>query len=97
MEWYRPDVTSETIENIATMLATAATTMCAEGRPVRLLIALAVPADEVLYGVFTAYSADTVVRTCQNAGIPVERLSTDVLLGSAGQHGDCTEAVYANG
>lgn len=66
------------------MLDTAAATMRAEGRQVRLLFTLAVPTDEVLYGMFSASSADTVARTCEYAGIPIERLSSDVLLASAG-------------
>lgn len=65
------------------MLDTAAATMRANGRQVRLLITLAVPTDEVIYGMFSAYSADAVVLTCERAGIPVERLSSDVLLASA--------------
>jgi hypothetical protein len=83
-EWYRSEVTSRTIEDIAAKLYTAAATMRAEGMQVQLIITLAVPTDEVLYGMFSAYSADTVVLTCEHAGIPVERLSSDVvLLGSA--------------
>jgi hypothetical protein len=56
--------------------------MSAKGMQVRLIMTLAVPADEVLYGMFSAYSADIVVKTCEQAGIPVERLSADVVLGS---------------
>jgi hypothetical protein len=80
-EWYRPEVTSQTIENIAAILNTAAATVRAEGSQVRLLITLAVPKDEVLYGLFSACSAATVALTCEYAGIPVERLSSDVMLG----------------
>jgi hypothetical protein len=81
-EWYRPEITSRTIGDIAAVLDTAAATMCGKGIQVRLLMTLAVPADEVLYVMFSAYSADSVVETCALAGIPVERLNSDVLLGS---------------
>ena len=37
-------------------LDAATTDMCAEGSPVWLLMMLAVPTDEVLYGVFAAES-----------------------------------------
>jgi hypothetical protein len=90
-------VTPETIENIATMLDTAAMTMSAEGFHVQLLITLAVPTDEVLYGVFIAYSAHSVVLACEQAGIPVERLTADVLLGSTRRHGGRAEAAHADG
>jgi hypothetical protein len=82
-EWYRPDITSQTLEDISAILDKAAATMRAEGTQVHLLITLAVPPDEVLYGLFIACSAATVVLTCEHAGIPVERLSSDVLLGLA--------------
>ena len=81
-EWYRPDVTSRTVEDIAAVLDTAAAELRAKGTQVRLLMTLAVPADEVLYAMFSAYSADSVIRMCEHAAIPLERLNTDVLLGS---------------
>ena len=49
-----------------------------EGTPVRLLLTLSVPGDEVLYGVFSADSLDLVSRTCDQAGLPHQRLSGDV-------------------
>ena len=70
--------------------------MRAKGIQVRLLMTLAVPTDEVLYATFSAYSADSVVQTCKYAGIPVERLSSDVLLGSTGPPGG-TAAVHSTG
>jgi hypothetical protein len=81
-EWYRPEVTSRTVDDVSTLLETAAATINGDGKQVRLLFALAVPADEVLYAMFSAYSADTVVETCRLAGLPLERLSSNVLLGS---------------
>ena len=71
--------------------------MCAKGIQVRLLMTLAVPADEVLYATFNAHSADSVVQTCKQAGIPVERLSSDVLLGSKWPPGGGAEAAHATG
>jgi len=95
-EWYRPDVTSRTIEDIAAALHTAAAAMRANGIQVRLLMAFAVPADEVLYATFSAYSPDSVAQTCKQAGIPVERLSSDVVLGSTWPPGGA-EAAHATG
>jgi hypothetical protein len=56
-----------------------------------------VPTDEVLYGMFSAYSAEAVVLTCDYAGIPIERLSSDVLLGSAGPHAGGANATHPQG
>ena len=52
--------------------------MTDEGTPVRLLVTLSVPTDEVLYGVFGAPSRDIVSRTCLQAGVPHQRLSDDI-------------------
>ena len=62
-------------------LDAAAVTVSSEGTPVRLLVTLSVPADEVLYGVFGAHSPDIVSRTCLQAGVPHQRLS-------GGRHAD---------
>jgi (2Fe-2S) ferredoxin len=96
-EWYRQDVTSRTVEDIAAVLQTSAAAMRAKGIGVQLLMTLAVPADEVLYVMFAADSADDIVQTCIQAGIPVERLSSDVVLGSAWPPGGSTEAAHATG
>jgi len=71
--------------------------MRANGIQVQLLMILAVPADEVLYATFSAYSADSVVQICKLAGIPIERLSSDVLLGSTWPPGGCPEEAHATG
>ena len=47
------------------------------GLDVQLLMTLAVPTDEVIFGVFAAGSAQTVCEVCRRAGFPAERL-TDV-------------------
>jgi hypothetical protein len=96
-EWYRTDVTSRTIEDIGAALHAAAAAMRAAGTQVRVLMTLAVPADEVLYVMFSAYSADNVVQTCERAGIPVERLNSDVVLGSTWPPGGSAEAAHATG
>ena len=78
IEWYRQELTAQSIDDIVDKLNAAATTVTSEGRTVRLLLTLAVPADEVLYGLFAAFSSETVVDACQRAAIPPQRLSVDV-------------------
>jgi hypothetical protein len=78
VEWYRPELTTGQLEDTATRLEDCAAAMRDEGSSVLLLMIFAVPTDEVLYGVFTAVSANTVSETCRRAGIPAERLTEAV-------------------
>jgi hypothetical protein len=78
VEWYLPELTEQSVDDIVARLDAAAATMTDEGTPVRLLVTLAVPTDEVLYGVFGAHSRDIVSRTCLQAGTPHQRLSGDI-------------------
>jgi hypothetical protein len=77
-EWYRPEVTQQPLDDTIAKLDAAAAAMRVEGSLVELLVMLAVPADEVIYGLFAAASPDIVVQACWRAGIPLERLSSDV-------------------
>jgi hypothetical protein len=77
-EWYLPELTDQSVDDFVAKIDVAATTVSDEGSPVRLLVTLAVPTDEVLYGVFAAQSPDTVTTTCQRAGVPHQRLSSHV-------------------
>ncbi|MCT7658274.1 hypothetical protein [Mycobacterium deserti] len=77
-EWYLPELTEQSVEDLVGRLDAAAAVMTDQGTPVRLLVTLAVPTDEVLYGVFGADSSDIVSRTCHAAGAPHQRLSADI-------------------
>ena len=77
-EWYLPELTDESVDDVVARLDAAATSVSSEGGPVRLVVTLAVPTDEVLYGVFGAHSPDIVSRTCLQAGVPHQRLSGDI-------------------
>ncbi len=77
-EWYLPELTEKSVDELVARLDAAAASMSNEGTPVRLLVTLAVPTDEVLYGVFGASSSDIVSRTCLQAGAPHQRLSKDI-------------------
>jgi hypothetical protein len=78
VEWYLPDLTEQSVDDIVARVDAAAAAVTCEGTPVRLLVTLAVPTDEVLYGVFGADSRDTVSRTCDQAGASHQRLSDDI-------------------
>jgi hypothetical protein len=77
-EWYLPEMTDTSVDDIVAKLDAAAADVSGEGTPVRLVVTLAVPTDEVLYGVFGARSTDIVSRTCLHAGVPYQRLSGDI-------------------
>ncbi|WP_082971993.1 MULTISPECIES: hypothetical protein [unclassified Mycobacterium] len=75
VEWYGPDAHAHSINETAGHLNDSATSMAASGSQIRLLMALAVPADEYAFGIFAAESAETVARVCVDAGAPAERIS----------------------
>jgi hypothetical protein len=77
-EWYLPEMTDTSVDDVVARLDAAAVTVSAEGTPVRLVVTLSVPTDEVLYGVFGAHSPDIVSKTCLMAGLPHQRLSGHV-------------------
>ena len=77
-EWYLPELTEQSVDDVVAKLDIAAISVSKEGTPVRLVVTLAVPTDEVLYGVFGAQSPDTVTMTCERAGVPHQRLSAHV-------------------
>ena len=77
VEWYRPELAPGQLDRIVTQLDECAAAMRGEGVDVELLMTLAVPVEEVIFGVFAAGSAQFVCEACRRAGVPAERL-TDV-------------------
>jgi hypothetical protein len=78
VEWYRPNLTRELIDGMVAGLNEAIANMSADGLPVWLVMTVAVPTDEVLYGVFAAESPDLVRAACERAGSVPERMSVDI-------------------
>jgi hypothetical protein len=74
-EWYRPELAEGPVEPTAASLDEAAASITASGSPVQLLAMLAVPSDEVLFGIFSAASANVVEQACDRAGISAQRLT----------------------
>jgi hypothetical protein len=74
-EWYRPELADVPVEPTLAAIDDAAAEVTASGTPVRLLAVLAVPTDAVLFGVFSAASAQIVAQTCDRAGMSAQRLS----------------------
>jgi hypothetical protein len=78
VEWYRPNLTRELIDGMVVGLNEAIASMSAEGAAVWLVMTVAVPTDEVLYGVFAADTLDLVRAACERAGSVPERMSIDI-------------------
>lgn len=53
-EWYLPEMTTTSVDEMVAKLDAAAASVSSAGTPVRLVVTLSVPTDEVLYGVFGA-------------------------------------------
>lgn len=78
VEWYGPRAPTRSIDETADRINDGATSTSALGAQIRLLMAMAVPADDYAFGVFAAESAETVARVCADAGAPAERISAAV-------------------
>ncbi|WP_082978467.1 hypothetical protein [Mycobacterium sp. 1081908.1] len=74
-EWYREELSDTPVGPTVTTLDNAAAEISALGTPVRLLAVLAVPTDSVLFGVFSAASAQIVAQACDRAGLSAQRLT----------------------
>jgi hypothetical protein len=74
-EWYRPELTEELLEHTVARLDECVQSICAAGSPVHLLTVLAVPNDELIFGVFAAGSTHVVTQVCSQAEIPAHRIS----------------------
>jgi hypothetical protein len=78
VEWYRPEVSEESLDDTVATLHKGVASMTADGSQVQLLIGLAAPTDEVLFGVFAASSEQVVIDACERAGLPAQRLTAAV-------------------
>jgi hypothetical protein len=78
VEWYGHSVSVGPIGETAGRLNDGAASISAGGGQIRLLMALAIPAEHYAFGVFAAESADTVAQVCADAGAPPARISAAV-------------------
>lgn len=77
-EWYQPEITDEDLDAIAAALDRSASSMRSHGLAVQRVMTLAVPAEEVVFSVFTASSQDTVAQVCRHAGVLLTRLTAAI-------------------
>ena len=74
VEWYGPKFLGALAQTAATLDATAAS-LSTDAELVRIATLIAVPNDDVVFGIFVADSAEIVTLTCARAGFPAQRLS----------------------
>lgn len=70
-----PDISEEGLAETITLLHDSAAESSAAGRPIELLLALGIPAEEIVFGIFIATSPEVVSHTCVAAGLPFQRLN----------------------
>ena len=75
-EWYLQECAETDLDRIVGRLHAA--TGCRAWTSVRLVTTLAVPADEVVFGLFEAPSAEAVVAECGRVGLPPIRINAAV-------------------
>jgi hypothetical protein len=78
VEWYGPRASERCSSETAGRLNDSAASTSARGTRIRLLMTLAVPADDYALGIFAAESAEIVAQLCADAGAPPERISSAV-------------------
>ena len=78
VEWYRAQLAAAPLRPTAARLHAFSGQALGDDNGVRLVLTLADPTDDVLYGVFAADNADAVLRTCRAAGWPVDRITSGI-------------------
>lgn len=78
VEWYQGAPTALSAEEAAAHLRRAASGPAPNTESAELVMVLNVPHDGTLFAVFTSPDADAVIRTCQRAGWPADRISNNV-------------------
>jgi hypothetical protein len=78
VEWYQSGPAALPTADAVKHLERVARRRDISGQAVMLLMALAVPEDQTLFGVFRAAGVDDVIDFCRQAGWPADRISTGV-------------------
>jgi Protein of unknown function (DUF4242) len=78
VEWYRADLSEETIDRALAQLIHGVELMSANRTSPKVLMTLSVPTDDVMFCVFAAPSSEVVAEACDRAGLPAERVTAAV-------------------
>lgn len=74
-EWYRPDLDCDQLHLAGRDITDASDRIATGGPAVELLLIVAVPADESVFALFTAPSAESVQNVCRGAGLSTTRIA----------------------
>ena len=77
-EWHRSAFTDPAITKFVALLESCSAAVATTEFSARLLLVLSVSADDAVYALFTAGSAQEVLRVCTRAGALPQRLTPDV-------------------
>jgi hypothetical protein len=77
-EWHRPAMTDLGLTKFIALLESGVTAASTPQHPARLLLVLAVAAEDTVYGVFEAVSAEHVLQMCARSGVLPHRLTPHV-------------------
>ena len=77
-QWDRSTFSGPSTTKFVTLLQSCTDGINSSVTPIRLMVVLCVAADTVVYSVFEADSAETVLRVCTRAGALPHRLTPDV-------------------
>ena len=77
VEWYQRGIAIDSVQQAGDQLCAAADLVRAGGLAVRFVLAVSVPADQTLFGVFTAESVEAITQTCRAAGCPADRITAN--------------------
>jgi hypothetical protein len=79
VEWYQREPATASTQDAAARLAHASATAGVTDPPsATLTLLVTVPSDQTLFAVFSAAEVDDVIRLCDEAGWPADRISSDV-------------------
>ncbi|HEY7262420.1 MAG TPA: nickel-binding protein [Trebonia sp.] len=74
-EWYQSALTEERLAQTERQIGRSAAELSAKESPVRVLVTLFMPDDEVAFCLFAAGSPTLVEQACRRAGIPLSRVT----------------------
>jgi hypothetical protein len=80
VERYWPGMTSELLLEALNKGRRMMEQMSAEGTPVRDIISILIPAEEVVFSVYEGQSAAAILQLNERSGIPVSRIVEAILM-----------------
>lgn len=97
VEWYRPGLTNELLQETAQKIGQSAGELSAEGTMVELLLTLFVPEDEVAFCLLATNSRASVTHVCRLAELPFQRIVEAMVAPASLDGGSATSSFRVSG